>query len=164
MLQHALGLSAVDAAAVAAFTISLGTSNAYVAAVSRLGCALARDGWLPGRLAHRSGSGVPSGGVWLVGGIGLSASWAAGWGTQQIVFVPATLVAGVYVLGTAAAVRITQGGQRRVALRALLLTALALPFAGWHLVLLPLVAVLALGYRVTAHRFTVAPSSRPPKG
>lgn len=110
-------------------------TNAFVAAVSRLGYALSRDGWLPTPIAHLSQRNMPTGGiaaVGLVGGLGLLLAWLFGWGTEQIVFIPATLVIVVYLIGPAAAVKLLHGPQRVIAATGTALTACALPFALGH--------------------------------
>lgn len=163
LLARTLGLGAVDAAALAALAISLGTTNAFVASVSRLAYALARDEWLPRPIAHLSHRHVPSGGVWLVvavGGAGLLIAWVGHWGTQQVVFVPATLVLCVYLLATASAVKLTNGRPRALAAGAFGLTAGAVPFAFGHLVIALIVAFAALAYRSIHIRRTCSDSRR----
>jgi amino acid efflux transporter len=153
LLQDGLGASASVAAAIAALVISLGTTNAFVAAVSRLGYALSRDGWLPSPIARLSDRNVPTGGVaavGLVGGLGMLLAWLFDLGTQQIVFIPSTLIIVVYLVGTAAAVKLLDGPQRVIAAIGTVLTACALPFALGHII----VAVLALicGFTINRHR------------
>ena len=150
LLSRGLGVGAVDAAAGAALAISLGTTNAFVASVSRLAYALAREDWLPRPIRHLSHRDVPTGGVWLVtavGGAGLVVAWVEGWGTQQIVLVPATLVLCVYLTATAAAVKLIRGRTRTVAAAAFVLTAVAVPFSFGHLLIPVVVTIAALGYR-----------------
>ena len=82
-------------------------ANAFVASVSRLGSALARDGWAPSPLARRNRRDAPHHAILAVGGIGAAGLLGAaifGWGTDDIVFVPSVLVLATYLLGTAAAV------------------------------------------------------------
>ena len=150
LLSRTFGVGATDAAAGAALAICLGTTNAFVASVSRLAYALGRDGWLPRPIGHMSRRGVPGGGVVLVvavGAAGLVVAWAAGWGTEQIVLVPATLVLCVYLVATASAVRLTRGRPRMVAAAALALCACAVPFSFGHLLIPAVVMLAALGYR-----------------
>ncbi len=137
IIEQGLGLSAVAAVAIAAVVICLGTTNAFVASVSRLGYALGRDGWAPALLARRYGNGVPGNAILAVagiGGAGLLGAAAFGWGTEDIVFVPAVLVLTTYLLGSAAAIRIFSGTRRLVAIIAVALLTLTVPFAGWHLI------------------------------
>jgi amino acid efflux transporter len=150
LLSRTFGVGATDAAAAAALAISLGTTNAFVASVSRLAYALARDGWLPRRIGQLGRREVPAGGVWLVvavGSAGLLVAWAGHWGTQQIVLVPATLVLCVYLLATAAAVRLTRGRIRTVAAAACILTACAVPFSFDYLLIPVVVTVAAFAFR-----------------
>jgi len=100
---------------------------------------------------------VPTGGVAavaLVGGAGLLLAWLFGWGTQQIVFIPSTLVIVVYLLGTAAAVKLLHGGPRIIAAIGAGLTASALPFALAHILVPIIVGALALisGLTIRRHR------------
>lgn len=155
LLQNSIGLSAGVGAAIVALIISLGTTNAFVASVSRLGYALSRDGWLPASLGRLNQRRAPSGGIWLVaaiGTIGLLLAWIFDWGTQDIVYIPSTLVIFVYLIGTAAAVKVLSGRPRVIAVIALVLTALTVPFAFGHLVVPIVVALAAVGYRMIATR------------
>ncbi|WP_460357991.1 APC family permease [Actinoallomurus acanthiterrae] len=164
LLQDGFGVSARVAAAVAALVISLGTTNAFVAAVSRLCYALARDRWLPAPLGAVNRHNVPVGGVGAVGAVGaagLVLAWLCGWGTQQIVFVPSTLVIAVYLSGTAAAVKLLRGRARGIAVAGMLLTACALPFALAHLLVPVIVTALALGCRLLCRTSSAGPSPRP---
>ncbi len=150
LLSRTFGVGAADAAAAAALAISLGTTNAFVASVSRLAYALGRDGWLPRPIGHLGRREVPTSGVWLVvgvGGAGILVAWGGHWGTQQIVLVPATLVLCVYLLATASAVRLTRGRIRAVAAAAFALTACAAPFSFDDLFIPVVVSIAALGYR-----------------
>lgn len=163
LLQGSLGTSASIAAAIAALVISLGTTNAFVAAVSRLGYALSRDGWLPTPIARLSQRNMPTGGiaaVGLVGGLGLLLAWLLGWGTEQIVFIPATLVIFVYLIGTAAGVKLLHGPQRVIAATGTALTACALPFALGHVLVPITVAALALISGLTVRRHRTASTRR----
>lgn len=150
VLGTGLGFSATAAAAVLATVISLGTTNAFIASVSRLGYALGRDGWLPSPLGRRSPSGVPVAGVLAVGGIGavgLLVGFVGDWGTADIVGIPASLVLVTYLVGMAAGVRLLRGKIRVHAVTALALTMVIAPFAAAHILVPVLVAVVALLYR-----------------
>ncbi|GLY85196.1 amino acid permease [Actinoallomurus iriomotensis] len=147
IIEHGLGLSANGVVAIAAVVICLGTTNAFVASVSRLGYALARDGWAPALLTRRNRQGAPHHAILAVGAIGAAGLLGAalfGWGTDDIVFVPSVLVLATYVLGTAAAARLFDRGLRVLALTAVVLLLVTVPFAGWHLLVPPAVAVIAL--------------------
>ena len=147
IIQHGLGVSAVDAVAIAAAVICLGTTNAFVTSVSRLGYALGRDGWAPRFLTRHSRNRVPGYAVLAVGAIGAAGLLGAalfGWGTDDIVFIPSVLVLATYLLGSAAAIRIFKGGTRVVGVIAFLLLLITVPFAGWRLIVPVVVAVLAI--------------------
>lgn len=95
IVEGGLGVSAGVAVALAAVVICLGTTNAFVASISRLGFALARDGWAPRALSRRNRQGAPQVAIFAVGGIGAAGLVGAGlfgWGTKDIVFIPAVLV------------------------------------------------------------------------
>lgn len=138
ILSRGLGVGATIAMAVAAAIICLGTTNAFVASISRLGYALGRDGWLPRPLARINSRSVPAAGVWTVGGIGatgLLLAFLRGWGTQDIVYIPSVLVLTTYLLGCASAARLLHGRARALALIALVLLLAVTPFASWRLLL-----------------------------
>lgn len=152
IIDNGLGLSAVVAVAIGAVVICLGTTNAFLTSISRLGFALGRDGWAPRSLAHRTAAGVPVRSILLVAGIGfagLAGAAVFGWGTETLVFIPSVLVLATYLLGSAAAIRLFSGGRRLVAVVAVVLLSLTVPFAGWHLVVPVAIAaaVLVVGRR-----------------
>lgn len=143
------GLSASTAAGVLAVVISLGTTNAFMAAISRLGYALAREHWMPAPMARLSSRGVPAiaaATVAVLGGIGLLTAALGGWGTEDLVTVPSTLVLITYLIGTAAGIRLLIGTARLIAIAAFALTALVAPFAATYLAIPVVIALLALGY------------------
>lgn len=138
IIQHGLGISAVAVVAIAAVVICLGTTNAFVASVSRLGYALARDGWAPRVLTRQNRRGAPHLAILMVGAIGAAGLLGAalfGWGTDSIVFVPSVLVLATYLLGAAAAVRLFTGRLRALAIITIALLLITVPFAGRHLLL-----------------------------
>lgn len=161
LLARGGGQGAVIAAAVAALVISLGTTNAFVTSISRLAYSLGREGWLPAPLGRLSAGGVPAAGVLLVGaigGAGLLGVWLLGWGTEDIVAIPATLVIVTYLAGTAAGARLLRGRDRVVAVLALALTLCTVPFAAQHVLIPIVVALAALAYRrMTTRAATAAP-------
>lgn len=156
VLGEGLGFSATVAAGVLATIISLGTTNAFIASVSRLGYALGRDGWLPASLGRTNRHDVPARGVCLVamiGAAGLLISFLGNWGTEDIVGIPASLVLVVYLIGTAAGARLLSGRSRIYAVTAFVLTAVIAPFAAAYVLVPVLVAVAALAYRWTKLRY-----------
>lgn len=147
IIDNGLGLSAVIAVAVGAVVICLGTTNAFLTSISRLGYALGRDGWAPRSLARRSQAGVPGRSIFLVasiGATGLAGAEIFGWGTEDLVFIPSVLVLATYLLASAAAIRIFSGRRRIIAVAALVLLTLTVPFTGWHLVVPIVVAAIVM--------------------
>lgn len=146
--------------AVLAVLLTVGAMNAYYAGASRLGAALARDGALPAYLARGSGLGeVPRRSlaliaaqalVWLVGSevlhLGLSALMLLATGCFTL----------VYVLGTAAAVRLLPrwSGVWWTALVAFGSVLGLLALGGWHVAWALAVAAAAVGYTTVAGRRT----------
>jgi amino acid efflux transporter len=110
LLALGVGEGARVVTAVAALLLTLGAMNAYFAGGSRLGAALARDGALPIGLAAGSGPGeVPRRSLALVTALSFLALLVAG--LLDLDLAPLMLLATgcftlVYVLGTAAAVRL----------------------------------------------------------
>lgn len=165
LLADSLGVGAGYVAAGTAFVISLGTSNAFVAATSRLGYALARDGAFPGWMAILAGNGVPVRSVLAVGGIaaaGLGLCHLAGWGAEQVLVVPNSLGIATYIIGAAAGTRLLSGKYRLMALVSLAMCLAAFPFAGASIALPPAVAAAAWLYLRLGRRNT--PSRRPDIG
>lgn len=155
LLQHQFGDRAVLVAAALALVVSLATTNAFIAGVSRLAYSLAREGWLPSPVGSIAKSSVPVGGVLAVGGIaaaGLAIAWILGWGTETLVVVPATLVVAVYLLAAAAGIRLLRGAARGCATAALALTLLVTPTASGHVVIPIAVTIVALIMRALVRR------------
>ena len=150
IIQTGLGMSAISVVAVAAVVICLGTTNAFVAAVSRLGYALGRDDWAPVILSRQNRSGTPVASVLTVGAIGstgLAGAAVFGWGTNNIVMVPSVLVLATYLLGMASAAQVFTGRRRAMALVAIALLLVTVPFAGWYALLPPAIAIAVVGLR-----------------
>ncbi len=161
LLADPLGSGAGVIAATIALLISLGTANAFVAAVSRLGYALARDGVFPRFLAPLDERGVPLRAVFAVSGWAatfLVIAYLVGWGAEELLVVPNSLVIVTYLAGMAAAVRLLAGAGRLLAGIAFALCLALLPFAGVALAIPVAVALAALAYRRFATRAGVAPT------
>jgi amino acid efflux transporter len=138
LLAAGLGGPARAVTALVAVLLTFGAMNAYYAGGSRLGAALARDGALPVALAKGSGPGeVPSRSLALVAAQSLA--WLVAGEVLHLGLTPLMLMATgcftlVYVLGTAAAVRLLP---RRTLARSTAVVALAsvlvlLATNGWH--------------------------------
>lgn len=110
LLALGVGEGARVVTAVAAVLLTLGAMNAYFAGASRLGAALARDGALPIGLAAGSGPGeVPRRSLALLTALSFAALVAAGLldlGLGPLMLLATGCFTLVYVLGTAAAVRL----------------------------------------------------------
>jgi amino acid efflux transporter len=150
LLQGAFGRAAAVVAATVAVVISLGTTNAFIAGVSRLGYSLARTGWLPPAVGRVDARSIPATAVLCVaaiayGGLGLGA--VLGWGTETLVVTPSTLVVAVYLLAAAAGVRLLAGAPRLCAVLTIALTLVVAPAAARHVVIPLAVAALALAVR-----------------
>lgn len=118
IIDHRSGPSAGDAVADAAVVVCLGTTSAFVASVSPLGYALARDGWAPRVLSRRNRRDTPAAAIRTVaaiGAAGLAGALAFCWGTSDIAFIPSVLVLATYLLAAAAA-RLLTGRQRATAI------------------------------------------------
>lgn len=147
LLENLAGSHATLVAAFGALIISLGTTNAFIAGVSRLAYALARDGWLPPVVARVSTSSVPWGGVMAVGATayaGLALAFTQDWGTETLIVVPSTLVVAVYILASLSGARLLRGSGRVAAVTALAISAVVAPSAAPNLLIPVAVIVIAL--------------------
>jgi amino acid efflux transporter len=138
--------------AAAAVLLTLGAMNAYFAGSAKLGAALARDGALPAWFARGSSAGeVPRRSLAVIAtlsGVSLVVAGAFGVSTRSIVLLTTGSFVLVYVLGTAAAVKLLprRTWARRAAVIALASSLALLVMAGPYL-LWPLgLATVALAY------------------
>jgi amino acid efflux transporter len=150
LLARPLGLGAGYVAAAMAVVIALGTTNAFVAATSRLGYALARSGSFPSSLATLDALGVPKTSVnvvavWALTVLGIT--YVLGWGAENLLVVPNSLVIITYIIGMAAAIRLLRGRDRLPAVIALGACIVLVPFAGVGLAIPGAVAVAAWLFR-----------------
>jgi amino acid efflux transporter len=110
LLAISVGEPARVVMAVVAVLLTLGAMNAYFAGGSRLGAALARDGALPRWLASGSGVGeVPRRSVAVIAGastVSLLVTTVLGLGLTPLMLLATGCFTLVYVLGTAAALRL----------------------------------------------------------
>lgn len=158
LLAIGLGGGARVVTALAAVMLTLGAMNAYFAGASRLGAALARDGALPVGLAAGSGPGqVPRRSLAVV--TALSFVSLAGAGTLGLELGPIMLLATgcftlVYVLGTAAAVRLLPRGSRAwwAAVVALASVIALLAVTGLHVLWALGIAAASLTYQARRQR------------
>jgi amino acid efflux transporter len=150
MLTESIGGAAGEVASVIALLICLGTANAFVAATSRLGYALSRDGVFPEPLTRLTTKQVPRisvlvVGVWAI--FCLVISYAANWNAETLLIVPDSLVIIVYLATMVAAIRLFRGMRRWLATLATLMCGLLIPFAGVVLVIPAGIAIIAMLYR-----------------
>ncbi len=153
-LAHVLGLGmgriGEAATAMLALVICIGTTNAFVASVSRLAYALSETGTAPSWLRHMNKYAAPGRAVILVGGIavmGLMVTYLCHLSLAALVYVPNSLGIATYVIGTAVGVRLlTTVRSKFGAVTACLLCLCAYPFVGTALSIPLLVAACCLTY------------------
>ncbi|WP_281370723.1 APC family permease [Nocardioides stalactiti] len=156
LLAGAFGEWARPLTTVIAVLLTIGAINAYFAGASRLGAALAMTGAMPGWLAGDIGDGrrTPRRALAVVVGLGLAVTLGGallGQPTDATLLVTNGTFALVYVVGTAAAVRLLPSGWARVAaVVSLVASAGLVVLTGWA-VLLPLASGL-VGLLWTARR------------
>lgn len=114
LLAIGVGGHAPALAAIAALLLTFGTMNAYFAGAAKLGAALGRDGALPAWLAQGSSAGdVPRRSLALIAGLATAMFFVAvlgGIGSKPLVLLTTGSFALVYLLGTAAALRLLAPG------------------------------------------------------
>jgi amino acid efflux transporter len=150
LLSGSLGGVAGGVASMVALLIALATANAFVAATSRLGYALSRDGVFPKPLDRLDKHQVPRTAVLAVGGWASACrmlSFFANWNAETLLVVPDSLVIIVYLSATMAGVRLLHGYRRWVAGLATLMSCALIPFAGVVLMIPVIIAGFALLYR-----------------
>jgi amino acid efflux transporter len=139
-------------AAVAALLLTAGTMNAYFAGAAKLGAALGRDGALPSWLAHGSeAGGVPRRSLLTLASLTLVVlivTDVAHIHVEPLVLMTTGAFVIVYILGTAAALRLLEAGSwgRRAALLALIFDILLLATTGVYLLWSIAIAVCAVIY------------------
>jgi amino acid efflux transporter len=145
--------------AAAAVLLTLGTMNAYYAGAAKLGAALGRDGALPGWFARGAGAGeVPRRSLAVVAGLGaLSLLLVAltGTGTKALVLLTSGAFVLVYLMGSAAALRLLP---RRSAARwcagiSFVAAIVLMLLTGWYVLGTLVVAAGALLYVGRAKKF-----------
>ena len=151
VMANTIGRSAGVVTAVIALVICLGTTNAFVASISRLAYALSQEKLAPAWFDHLNEQrSTPQRAVLLVGGlagIGLVVTYVFNLGMNQLVYVPNSLGIATYILGTAAGARLIQSWIGKVcAGTAFVLCLIAYPFVGTFIAIPIVVAVLCIGY------------------
>jgi amino acid efflux transporter len=130
-----LGKGGEVVTALVALLICAGTTNAFVASISRLAYSLARDGLAPKWLDHVNEKySTPDRGVLLVGmfaGIGLLSTYVFQLSMSDLVYIPNSLGIATYVIGTAAGVKLLRSVIGKIASTiACVLCVGAYPFVG----------------------------------
>ena len=148
LLAGALGSWARPVTTVVAVLLTVGAINTYFAGASRLGAALSLTGTMPAWLAAdiRAGSRTPRHALSVValGGLATTAVVAVlGRHTDATLLVTTGTFALVYVVGTAAAVKLLPGGWPRAAALVSLLASVVLVVLTGPAVLLPICTGLA---------------------
>ncbi len=139
-------------AAVVAVLLTLGAMNAYFAGAAKLGAALGRDGALPAWFARGSRAGeVPRRGLLVVSGlavVALAVVAGANVGVRASVLLTTGSLVLVYVLGTAAALRLLARGSlaHRGAIVAFIASVVLLAMTGVYALWTLVVALGALAY------------------
>lgn len=136
--------------ALVAIIISLGTANAFIAATSRLGYALARDGSFPAWIGQLDDNGTP----WLAiltvgiyGGVGLFLSYILEWSAKELLAIPNSLALCAYTIGLLAGARLLTGRMRACSLFGAACCLVIVLFGGMVLVLPAVIACSAVLYR-----------------
>ncbi|MCI0688595.1 MAG: amino acid permease [Sporichthyaceae bacterium] len=138
--------------AIAALLMTLGAMNAYFAGAAKLGAALGRDGALPAWFARGSQTGgVPRTSLAVVCGLAslaLAAVAVAGVGVRPAVLLTTGSFVLVYVLGTAAAIRLLprRTWSHRAAVVGFLAVVALLVLTGWYVLWTLIVVAGALGW------------------
>jgi amino acid efflux transporter len=151
VMGNTIGRSGAVVTAVTALVICLGTTNAFVASISRLAYALAHEKLAPSLFDHiNEQRSSPQRAVLLVGvlaGIGLIITYVFNLSVSQLVYIPNSLGIATYILGTAAGIRLIRSWIGKVyAGIAFTLCLAAYPFVGTFVEVPIVVAVLCIGY------------------
>lgn len=157
VVEKVVGVNGSIVTAILAFIICLGTNNAFIASMSRLGYSLARENLAPSWLNNINKKyETPSRAVFVVGVIalvGLFISFVFHISLEQLVFIPNSLAIATYIVGTAAGVKlITNTFGKVLALIACILCLAAYPFIGTFIMVPVVVAFVCLGYIVWKRR------------
>lgn len=161
LLAAGFGGHARILAAAAALLLTAGTMNAYFAGAAKLGAALGRDGALPSWFARGSeAGGVPRRSLLALASLALTAliaTQAAHLRVEPLVLMATGAFVIVYILGTAAALRLLEPGSwgRRAALLAFIFDVLLLATTGLYLLWSAGVAICAVLYMYLTRRRSI---------
>lgn len=166
LLTFGFGSQVKMLAAVAALLLTAGTMNAYFAGAAKLGAALGRDGALPAWFAHGSEvGGVPRRSLLSLASLALIvlvATAVAHLHVDALVLMTTGAFVIVYILGTAAALRLLEAGTlgRRAALLALIFDVLLLATTGLYILWSIAIAGCAVLYLYVTRRRRREPDVR----
>jgi amino acid efflux transporter len=170
LMVAGLGSHARPVTTVVAVLLTLGTVNAYFAGGSKLGSALGRDGSLPTWFAHGSAAGaVPRRSLGVLVGlaaVSLALTQALHLGDRSLVLLISGAFTLIYVLATAAALRLLPRRTWAWAAAAISLacSVALLLLTGTHLLWGVVLAILALGYETAIGRRRARAGGDPPTG
>ncbi|UFJ40332.1 amino acid permease [Brevibacillus humidisoli] len=141
------GVNGGYATAIVALIICLGTTNAFVAGISRLGYSLAEEKMAPSWLYWMNEKySTPSRVIFFVGVVaigGLTMTYAWEIGLEQLVYIPNSLGIATYILGALAGVKLLPSNMEKgMAGFTCLVCSLAYPFVG---VFIQIPIVVAVG-------------------
>ncbi|HET7657139.1 MAG TPA: amino acid permease, partial [Bacillales bacterium] len=151
VMKKVIGVNGAWVSSIVAFTICLGTTNAFIASMSRLGYSLSHDRLAPMWLDKIDVKyAAPRRAVLAVGaiaGCGLLISFFFHIGLDRLVLIPNSLAIATYVIGTAAGVKLIKKtvGKGSAVISCVLCLA-AYPFIGFFFAVPVTVSILCLGY------------------
>ncbi|QQE78225.1 APC family permease [Alicyclobacillus sp. SO9] len=151
--QTTMGGKSAAVTAVIALVICLGTTNAFVASISRLAYSLSHEMLAPAWLNHvNEQRSTPQRAVLLVGvlaGAGLVVTYVFNLSMSELVYVPNSLGIATYILGTAAGVKLLKSRVGKAAAGiAFGLCLVAYPFVGTALSIPLIVGITCVTYIV----------------
>lgn len=154
VMNLTLGGGGEKVTSIVALLICLGTTNAFVASISRLAFSLAHEGVAPKWLDHiNEKHSTPDHGVLLVAifaGTGMLVTMIFHLPMKALVYIPNSLGIATYILGTAAGVKLLHSSLGKVcAIVACLMCLLAYPFIGaaiWIPAIVAAACMLYLGW------------------
>ena len=167
IFSHVLGVYGAAGTSILALVIIFGTVNAYMAGMSRVVLAVARDGALPAALARVSPrSGSPQRALTLLTGLSfamLIVYYVFDVNLQTALLVPSGAAVLVYVIGCASGTKLLKdrGARRLLPWISLVVSMAVLPLVGPLALVAILFALAALGYSLVFGRQRRLPGTGP---
>ncbi|MGE5236125.1 MAG: APC family permease [Acidobacteriota bacterium] len=152
IFSNVLGHYGAVGTAVLAVVIIFATANAYVAGMSRVALAVARDGALPGAFARvNPATGAPSGSLTLLTVLSLgmlAIYYAFDVHLQTALLIPSGAAVLVYIIGSAAGIKLLEvrGARKLLPRISLAISVVVLPFVGPLAIVALASAAAALAY------------------